>query len=195
MVNKRVQRNEFELDFSSLLDSPAAEDSVSPDGKPQLPEGEKYLVFHLDEKLYAVNSGQVSEVIGSLPVAALPPVSAARAPWLAGVVNLRGKTIAVVDLRKLWKKQTSLPKRTKLLVLRSSKGLGAANRIVGAPMVAAFIVDKLSEMISLTPKEIEFSAADFESSFPTFFGRATRDSQTIYLLDAENLFSSLIVNI
>jgi chemotaxis signal transduction protein len=55
----------------------------------------------------------------------------------------------------------------------------------------AFIVDKFAEMITLTSGDVEFSAADFESSFPTFFGRASHKSQTVFLLDPETLFSSL----
>jgi chemotaxis signal transduction protein len=78
----------------------------------------------------------------------------------------------------------SAAQKNKLLVLRSEKDQQSA---------VAFVVDKLSEIVTLTAKEIEFSAADFESSFPTFFGRAAYKSQTLYLLDAENLFSSLSV--
>lgn len=181
-MTKHAQENEFELDFSSLLDLSNLADSIFPTAKnPAAPqEGEKYVVFHLDEKLYAVHSKQVAEVIGCLPVTPLPVVP----EWLAGIANLRGDIISVVDLRKLWKKNSTPPKKSKLLILRSEKENNAV----------AFVVDKLSEIVTLGTKEIEFSAADFESSFPTFFGRAMHKSQTLYLLDAENLFSSLSIS-
>lgn len=176
-MNRNAQENDFELDFSSLLDSPNLADSVFSAQKSYTPEGEKYVVFHLDEKLYAVHSKQVVEVIGFLPVTPLPLVP----EWIAGIANLRGNIISVVDLRKLWQKKTVPPLKNKLLVLHRGK----------EPNAVAFIVDKLSEIVTLTAKEIQFSAADFESSFPTFFGRANYKSQTLFLLDAENLFSSL----
>lgn len=179
-MNTYAPDNEFELDFSSLLDLPDAGDSVFPIERVVLnQEGEKYVVFHLDEKMYAVNSKQVTEVIGFLSVTRLPIVP----EWLAGIANLRGNIISVVDLRKLWKKTTLPPQKTKLLVLRSEKD--------NTPV--AFVVDKLNEIVTVKPQDIEFSAADFASSFPTFFGRVARKSQTLYLLDAENLFSSLSV--
>lgn len=177
-MNEPLLDNDFELDFSTLLESPALTDSFSP--APRNSAGEKHVVFQLDEKLYAVHSRQVAEVIGFIPVTPLPFVP----EWIVGVANLRSDLISVVDLRKLWKKTTVAPAKTRMLVLRSEK----ENQAV------AFIVDKMSEIITLTPREIEFSAADFASSFPTFFGRATRNSQTVYLLDAENLFSTLVIN-
>ena len=176
-MNKHAQDTDFELDFSSLLDSPEFADSIFPAEKSLPQEGEKYIVFHLDDKLYAVHSKQVVEVIGFLPVTSLPVVPG----WLAGIANLRGEIIPVVDLRKLWKRTTIAPPRTKLLVLCSDKD----------NLAVAFIVDKLNEIVTLRSHDIKFSAADFESSFPTFTGRATHKSQTLYLLDAENLFSSL----
>ena len=167
----------FDADFSSLLDLPAFGDSIFSAWGNSPKEGEKYVAFYLDEKLYAVHSKQVIEVISFLSITPLPFVP----EWIIGIANLRGEITPVVDLRKLWKKTTDAPPKTKLLVLRSKKD----------NQTAAFIVDKLSEMVTLTPAEIEFSAADFESAFPTFFGRAAHKSQTVFLLDSENLFSSL----
>jgi purine-binding chemotaxis protein CheW len=182
MSTKDAPDSEFELDFSSLLDFPVAEEADFPIEKAAVPvqEAEKYVVFHLDDKMYGVNSKQVMEVIGFLPVTSLPLVP----EWLAGIANLRGNIISVVDLRKLWKKtipETAPPHKTKLLVLRSEKD--------SHPI--AFVVDKLNEIVAVNAPDIEFSAADFASAFPTFFGKITHKSQTLYLLDAENLFSSI----
>lgn len=179
-MKKAAEKFEFDSDFASLLDLPEFGDSLFSAWGNAPKEGEKYVAFHLDEKLYAVHSGYVVEANNSLSITPLPFVPA----WLAGIANLRGEIIPVVDLRKLWKKTTVAPPKTKFLVLRSEK----------VKQTTAFIVDKFSEAVTLSPAEIEFSAADFESSFPTFFGRATSQSQTIFLLDGENLFSSLEMN-
>lgn len=184
------EKLEFDADISSLLDSLASDDSIfSAWGKLSkqeeeeeeeggAEEGEKYIAFYLDEKLYAVHYKQVIEVVNFLSIAPLPFVP----EWIGGVGNLRGEIIPVVDVRKLWRKKTAAPLKTKFLVLRSEKD----------KQTAAFMVDKLSEPVTLTPAEIEFSAADFESSFPTFFGKASHKTQTVFLLDGENLFSSLV---
>jgi purine-binding chemotaxis protein CheW len=176
-MNNPSQDSDFDLDFSALTDLASLADAIAPAPQNPASEGEKHIVFQLEDKLYAINCRQVAEVVGFLPVTPLPFVP----DWIAGITNLRGDLISVADLRKLWRKTSPPPAKSKMLVLRSEK----KNQPI------AFIVDKLSEIITLTPQEIEFSAADFASSFPTFFGRVNRSAQTVYLLDAENLFSSL----
>jgi purine-binding chemotaxis protein CheW len=172
--------NLADIDFSSLLE--LAEASLSfLDEKPARAYGEKYVVFALDEELYAVHSNLVAEVLSPLPVTPLPGVPG----WLSGVTNLRGRIVSVVDLRKFWKKKPadadSSSQKNKLIVLRSAKD----------DTKIAFVVDRLSEIVTLAPHDIKFSAADFENSFPTLFGKATRKSQTLLLFDAENLLASL----
>lgn len=167
-----------EFDLSDLLDVPHLDEAffAAPPAR-AVTDGEKYIVFQLDETLYAVHSRQVVELLGALPLTVLP-----MAPeWLAGIANLRGDIVQVVDLRKLWLRKTSAPARGKLLILRSEK----------EKTTIAFTVDKLCEIVTLAETDIKFSAADFESSFPTFFGRVTHKNQTHFLLDAETLFSSL----
>lgn len=166
-----------DIDFSSLLDLSNLSSSVFSPEKPKVTEGEKYIVFHLDEKTYGIPSTQVSEVLGSLPVTPLPNVP----DWLLGIANLRGDIITVVDLRKLWKKSSESPLKTRLIVFQPNKN--------DTPI--AFVVDKLSEIITLSAQEINFSAADFEDSFPTFFGKADFKSNTLFLLDINNILSTL----
>lgn len=178
MTEVNREKLDFDLDISNLLDELENDSFFSVDDEHDQPrEGKKYVVFYLDEKLYAVDSETVAEAIGYLPVTPLPFVP----DWLTGIANLRGDIIPVADLRKLWKKPATDSAKGKFLVLRSEKNW----------QTAAFVVDKLSEMITLTSSDIEFSAADFESSYPLFFGTARRDDQTVYLLDGEHLFASL----
>lgn len=175
--------NLADIDFSSLLDLPEAS-SIFLEGKPAQAYGEKYVVFALDEELYAVHSNLVAEVLSPLPVTPLPGVPA----WLSGVANLRGEIISVVDLRKFWKKKpavalasASSPQKNKLIVLRSAKD----------DTKIAFTIDRVSEIVTLAPQDIKFSAADFGNSFPTLYGKAAHESSTLLLFDAENLLSSL----
>ncbi|HLM02772.1 MAG TPA: chemotaxis protein CheW [Pyrinomonadaceae bacterium] len=184
-MQKSTSENLADIDFASLLD--LAEDDLSfLKEKPAEALGEKYVVFALDEEFYAVHSNLVAEVLSPLPVTPLPGVPV----WLSGVANLRGEIISVVDLRKFWKKKpaadldASSPQKNKLIVLRSSKD----------ETKIAFIIDRLSEIVTLAPRDIKFSAADFENSFPTLFGKAAHESVTLLLFDAENLLSSLTLS-
>jgi len=172
------EKREFaEIDFSLLLDLPGLSPAKASRDIAKIPEGEKYIIFHLDEKLYGIRSAGVLEIAASLAVTPLPNVPA----WLPGIANLRGDIISVVDLRKLWKKTTSPPQKPKFIVFRAAKNDASI----------AFVVDKVGEIITLSANEINFSAADFEHSFPTFFGRADFKSQPLFLLDIDKILSTL----
>ena len=161
-----------ELDFSALIDP--ANSTIN---LPEIPEGEKYVVFHLDDRVYGISSKNVSEVTASLPITPLP-----NAPqWLSGLANLRGDIISVVDLRKLWNTNTENPLKTRLIIFNSTKN---------DPSVA-ILVDRLSEIVTLSDKDINFSAADFTDSFPSIFGKSEFKFQPLYLLDVDKIFSSL----
>lgn len=185
-----------DIDFSSLLDCPEAAAAIFLDEKraraggataaATAASGEKYVVFGLGGELYAVHSRLVAEVLSTLPVTTLPGVPA----WLAGVTNLRGEIICVVDLREFWQKPvqpaTALDSHSKhkLIVLHSAKN----------DLTAAFLVERFYEIVTLAPHDVKFSAADFENSFPTLFGKATHKSETLHLFDAENLLLSLALS-
>jgi purine-binding chemotaxis protein CheW len=166
-----------DIDLSSLLDTPGQNLALFDSNNSAAREGEQYLVFQIDEKFYGVSSRNVSEVINPIPVTPLPNVPA----WLMGISNLRGNIIPVVNLRKFWKRKSAFSGRPKLIVFRPEEN----------DSLVAFTVDKLHEMITLSEKEINFSAADYVDSFPAFFGKADFNSQTIYLLDADNLLNSV----
>ncbi len=66
--------------------------------------GEKFIVFVLDDELFAISSKQVAEVTHPLAVTPLP-----NAPeWLLGIANLRGEIISVADLQKILAKNSIL---------------------------------------------------------------------------------------
>ena len=170
------EKHDFaEIDFSALLDLPGLNAALNQ----KEDEGEKYIVFQLDEKFYGISSKSVAEVAGTLPVTSLPNVP----EWVSGIANLRGEVISVLDLRKLWGKTTEPPAKQRLLIFHSAPN--------DSPI--ALVVDKVNEMISITQRQINFSAEDFTASFPTFFGRAEYKGQPLFLLDIDKMLSSLTV--
>lgn len=58
--------------------------------------GGKYLTFHLAGEEYGIEILKVNEIIGMLPITRVPRMPEA----VRGVVNLRGKVIPVLDLRR-----------------------------------------------------------------------------------------------
>ena len=56
---------------------------------------EQWVVFRLAEQEYALRLENVSEVLRMVAITPLPEAP----PWLAGMINLRGRVIAVTDLR------------------------------------------------------------------------------------------------
>lgn len=139
--------------------------------------GEKYVIFFLNEEIYAVSAKYVTEVIVPLRLAPLPKTP----EWVLGIANLRGKIISVIDLPRFWNKQNSsaLPK-SKLILLNSKTD----------DSQIAFAVDKLSEIIVLPNSNIQSD----EKNSPDFCGKIKYKSGIIHLLDAEKLFQLLKIN-
>lgn len=170
-MNNFSHKNLLDLEFSApfvrgdlTADFSATEKSAD----------EKYVIFLLNEEIYAVSAEYVAEVIVPLPVAPLPKTP----EWILGIANLRGKIIFVVDLVKFWKKKpANFSAKSKLIVLK----LKNDNSQI------AFAVDKLSEIVVLSNKDIESGG---ENS-PDFCDKIRYKSDAAHLLDADKLFSAL----
>jgi purine-binding chemotaxis protein CheW len=135
-------------------------------------EGEKFVVFILDDSLFAVCARDVAEVVQPLPYTPLP----ASPPWLHGIANLRGEIVTVINLSRIFRKKTApATSKNKLIILKSQNGGSAVS----------FPVDRLSEVITLTPGDIQ-PADDFR-----VIGKAPNHSGWISLLDTDQLFASL----
>jgi purine-binding chemotaxis protein CheW len=162
-----------EIDFSAH-DLPDLTNSLFFDKQNPQAAGEKFIVFFLDDELFAVSARKVSEVVHPPGITSLPNVPA----WLLGIANLRGDIISVVDLQKLWRKKTSQNStKAKLIVLRGQNS--------DSPI--AFTVDKLSEIITLPNDKIHFC----EEASSHIFGKTFHKSNVLNLIDTEKLVLSL----
>ena len=61
-----------------------------------VPQQRKYLTFHLGEEQFALEIERIQEIIGVINVTALPRTE----DYVRGVINLRGRIIPVIDLRR-----------------------------------------------------------------------------------------------
>ena len=105
--------------------------------------------FRVGRETFGVPISLVHEIVRVPEITAVP-----EAPdYVEGVINLRGKIISVLDLRKRFgEKDVTTSKKNRILVVE-----------VGGKMVG-LIVDAASEVIRLTPAEIEAPPEVFEES-------------------------------
>ena len=111
----------------------------------------KYLTFRLGDGEFGIPVRKVREIIKLAPITEVPHV----APWMKGVINLRGKVIPIVDLRKKF----NLPaieytERTCIVVLETS--------VRGTQVLTGIIVDAVSDVMSVGVDQLE-SAPRFGS--------------------------------
>jgi purine-binding chemotaxis protein CheW len=104
----------------------------------------KYLTFVMAGGDYGLAVRKVREIIKLPPITAVPQV----APWVKGVINLRGKVISVVDLRLKFNVTASeYTDRTCIIVVDVAIRTGA--------MLMGIIVDSVSDVMSVAADEIE----------------------------------------
>src|SRR5260370_21405714 len=104
--------------------------------------GEQYLLFSLLERELALKAEHIQGVERLADVTPVPNV----APWISGVINLRGSIASVVDLRAFLDLE-GLPynPRTRLLSVQFNE------------MVIGLVVDSVSEMVPISPSSINGS--------------------------------------
>ncbi len=135
----------------------------------------EYLTFALGKEEYAIDILKVQEIRGYESV-----TSIANAPsFIKGVVNLRGVIVPIIDMRIKFNLHTEYTPFTIVIILN------VRDRVIG------MVVDSVSDVISLTSKQIR-PAPDFSSSFDTKYilGLASLDTRMIILADIEKLMSS-----
>ncbi len=136
----------------------------------------KYLTFLLGDEVYGVDIRSVQEIIGTTPVTPVPNCP----PCMRGIINLRGKIIAVLDLRlKFGMQFRPYDERTCFIVM---------NAVMRERTVQiGIVVDTVLEVAAFTQEQIEQSpefSRSVDTSFITGMGkRADNTSQVVILLD------------
>ena len=140
--------------------------------------GEQYLVFSLLDCEIAIKAEHIDGVERLADVTPVPNV----APWISGVINLRGSIASVVDLRAfLGMERLPFHPRTRLLSVRVNE------------MVICLVVDSVSEMIPIPSAAINGNVR--QSNVPRWLasyasGSALVGTRYIILLDAARLLFS-----
>ena len=129
--------------------------------------------FRIGNETYGVRIGSVREIVRVPEITIVPNAPAA----IEGVINLRGKIIPVMDLRKRFGNVSVQPdKKNRILVVELE------SRLLG------LIVSSASEVLKIPPSEIEPPGTVFaegESSYVTGVGKLR--GRLIILLDIVRL--------
>jgi purine-binding chemotaxis protein CheW len=140
----------------------------------------KYLTFQLANEEFGIRVVKVREIMGLQEVTAVPQTP----PHVKGVINLRGKVVPVIDLRlKFGIPAVEYTERTCIIV---SQVQGEASAM---PM--GFVVDGVSEVLSLTAEEIE-DTPDFGENLAGQYllGMAKVKGKVKILLDIDRVISA-----
>jgi len=135
------------------------------------------LIFSLANEEFACRTDQVKEITRMMETITMP-----KAPsFIKGVINLRGKVIAVIDLAS----QLGLP----------SSEPGEESRIIVAEVednIVGLLVDSASEVLRLSTENIEPTPAVIENKIDTRYiqGIGRIGNRLFVLLDLNKVLSS-----
>lgn len=134
------------------------------------------VTFNISEEEFGVDILKVQEIIRTMEITKVP-----RAPeFVEGVINLRGKVIPILDLRRRFGMQARPhDKQTRIIVIE----LGA--------MIVGFVVDGVSEVLRISASTVEPPPAvvsGLESEYISGVGKL--EDRLLILLDLNKLLST-----
>ncbi len=142
--------------------------------------GGKYLTFTLGNEEYGVPVLKVREIIKVMDITPVPQMP----DHVLGVINLRGKVIPVIDLRrKFGFAGTEYSERTCIIV--------ADVDLTPARVMMGIVVDSVSEVLNVTEAEID-ETPDFGGQHTTDYmlGLAKVKNSVKILLDLDRVLGS-----
>jgi purine-binding chemotaxis protein CheW len=98
------------------------------------------VTFLLADDLLGVDVGDVQEILGELPLTAVPLAP----PAVAGLVNLRGEVLLAVDLRaRMGRPPRGADEPSSNVIVRTGRGQ------------VCLVVDRIGEVVSVRPDQFE----------------------------------------
>jgi purine-binding chemotaxis protein CheW len=141
--------------------------------------GGKYLTFSLDKQEYGIGILEIREIIGMMPITAIPQAPA----FVRGVINLRGKVIPIVDFRLKFGMAAAEQTEKTCMIVVSVKGLQG-------DLLIGLVVDSVSEVMNIKEADIE-EAPTFGTGMNTDFilGMAKINHGVKILLDINRVLN------
>ncbi len=138
-------------------------------------KGGKFLTFFLGEEEYGLEILKVQEIIGLMTITRVP-----RTPdFVRGVINLRGKVIPIVELRRKFRMETVDDTDQTCVIVVQTQGVQFG-----------VVVDRVSEVVDLDAESIE-DAPEFGADIDTRYilGMGKTDSKVRILVDIDRVLS------
>jgi purine-binding chemotaxis protein CheW len=133
------------------------------------------VVFSMGKELYGVGIASVHEIVKVPDITEVPDAPA----FLTGVINLRGKIVPVVDLRKRLRLSGKERTRSSRVLITENEG-----RLVG------LLVDAVSEVLKVSPEAVEAPPEMISSIGVEYItGVAKVDARLIILLELKKVLS------
>ena len=170
MVRSLLMENVFEL--------------VNDDSSLEI-EGTQYLTFSVAEETYGIELLKIREILEYEPITSIPLMPM----YLAGVLNLRGKVVPVINLHQLFNEQPiQLGKKTCIIIVdvALSEDNGRRNT-----MEIGVLVDMVFRVINLPKHQIE-PPPELGSRIRADFieGMGNLEGRFIVLLDTNRVLST-----
>ncbi len=144
-------------------------------GPAAIDEERQVVVFQLGAEFYGVEIARVHEIIRLQPVTRVP-----RAPdFVEGVINLRGKVIPVVDLRRRFGLPMTEPTRATRIVV-----VEIGEQVIG------IVVDGVSEVLRVNTSTVEAPSpvvAGIDADY--LLGIAKLPERLVILLDLDRVLA------
>jgi purine-binding chemotaxis protein CheW len=138
--------------------------------------GGKFLTFFLAGEEYGIEILSVHEIIGVLPITGVPGTPA----YICGIVNLRGKIIPIVDLRRKFGMDSIEQTSETCIIVVHVQGVEVG-----------IVVDRVSEVINIASEDIEPAPSfgkDVNTDFILGIGKSV--SKVKILLNIDRVLSA-----
>lgn len=141
-------------------------------------KGAKYVTFFIADEEYALPIGQVQEINRVGEVTRVPNCP----DHVLGVINLRGKIIPVVEIKKRLKLgETGFTKESRIVVVEQG------------PKIIGLLVDKVSRVMSITADQIEAAPEEIVKLDENYIkGVGNHDGRMIIILNLEQVLKKEI---
>ena len=139
----------------------------------------QFLTFELNSDVYGVEILNIKEIIDHGSITRVPMMP----DFIAGVINLRGSVVPVVDLAlRFSEKPSERTKRSSIVILDVESN--------GEKLEIGITVDVVNEVLDISLNNIE-AAPSFGTKIRTDFisGMGKVNDQLLVLLDIENILS------
>ncbi|HHI79332.1 MAG TPA: purine-binding chemotaxis protein CheW [Planctomycetes bacterium] len=141
---------------------------------------QKYLSFFIQDEEYGIEILKVREIIGVTDMTALPKTP----PYVKGVINLRGRIIPVIDLKRKFDMGDTEIKEESCIIVTEIQVLED-----GDPLQMGCLIDRVSEVTNIEDSKIE-PAPKFGGGLDTSFilGLGKTKDRVCILLDIDRVF-------